>query len=84
MKSTFFQQSYSGVSSPQETEKLTGETVKFLPGHRMMATKASEGDDLSEGSMDYGKRFLPPLWVDLQEEIEHHIGDITTKSKNSL
>jgi len=65
------QGSYSGVSSPQETEKLTGENIKFLPGqssgHKMMVTKASsgDGDDLSDSGLEYGKRFLPPLWVDL-------------------
>jgi len=83
------QGSYSGVSSPQETEKLTGENIKFLPGqstgHRMMVTKASsgDGDDLSDSGLEYGKRFLPPLWVDLQEEIEAHISEITTKSNPS-
>ena len=45
-----------------------------------MSTKASSNDD-SGGSIEYGKRFLPPLWVDIQEEIEHHIDEITTKSK---
>ena len=62
---------------------------KFLPGqstgHRMMVTKASsgDGDDLSDSGLEYGKRFLPPLWVDLQEEIEAHISEITTKSNPS-
>lgn len=60
---------FSGVSSPQES---VTETVKLV-----MPTKASDGD-----SDDYGKRFLPPLWVDLQEEIEQHIADVTAKSKS--
>jgi hypothetical protein len=43
-----------------------------------MSTKASSEDS----SIEYSKRFLPPLWVDIQEEIEKHIEDITTKSKH--
>ena len=52
---------YSGSSSPQETEKLC-DNQKLLP----MSTKASSNDD-SGGStiIEYGKRFLPPLWVDI-------------------
>ena len=47
-----------------------------------MVTKASsgDGDDLSDSGLEYGKRFLPPLWVDLQEEIEAHISEISSKS----
>ena len=71
---------YSGVSSPQETEKLTGngikyDNVKLLGG---MSTKATSSS--GEDSIDYARRFLPPLWVDLQEEIERHIDDINKKS----
>jgi hypothetical protein len=47
----------------------------------MMNTKASsgDGDDSSDGGsvIEYGKRFLPPLWVDIQEEIEAHISEIS-------
>ena len=48
--------SYSGLSSPQENEKVS-DNVKLLP----MSTKASSEDS----SIEYGKRFLPPLWVDI-------------------
>lgn len=82
---------YSGVNSPQETEKLTsgGETFKLLPNGaasssaKPLSTKASSNDD-SGGSIEYGKRFLPPLWVDIQEEIEHQFDEITTKSNEQL
>jgi hypothetical protein len=44
-----------------------------------MSTKASSEDS---SIIEYAKRsFLPPVWVDLQEEIERHIEDIHTKSK---
>ena len=65
---------YSGVTSPQETTKLTGgdlsssikqENIKLLGGsHIHMSTRASSNTDDSGGSVEYGKRFLPPLWVD--------------------
>ena len=35
-----------------------------------MNTKASSNDD---SSIEYGKQFLPPAWVDIQEEIEGHL-----------
>ena len=41
-----------------------------------MSTKASSEDS----SMEYGKRFLPPIWVDIQEEIERHTEEINNKS----
>ena len=37
-----------------------------------MSTKASS----DESTIEYGKRFLPPAWVDIQEEIERHIEEI--------
>lgn len=49
------------------------DNVKLLP----MSTKASSEDS----SIEYGKRFLPPIWVDIQEEIERHIEEIDSKSK---
>lgn len=49
------------------------DNVKLLP----MSTKASSND---ESVIEYGKRFLPPLWVDIQEEIDRHIDEITGKS----
>lgn len=45
-----------------------------------MSTKASSEDS----SIEYGKRFLPPLWVDVQEEIERHIEEINLKSKETI
>ena len=45
-----------------------------------MSTRASSNTDDSGGSIEYGKRSLPPLWVDTQEEIERHIEEITQKS----
>ena len=57
--------SYSGLSSPQENEKLT-DINRLLP----LDTKASSNED---SSIEYGKKFLPPIWVDLQEEIESHL-----------
>lgn len=42
-----------------------------------MTTKASSDDS----SIEYGKRFLPPVWVDIQEEIERHLDEINSKSK---
>ena len=63
---------YSGVTSPQETELLTGsvskgkqENLKLLAGHMHMSTRASSNTDDSAGSIEYGKRFLPPQWVDI-------------------
>ncbi len=62
---------YSGVTSPQETTKLTAdlnpvkqENVKLLANHLHMSTRASSNTDDSGGSIEYGKRSLPPLWVD--------------------
>ena len=62
---------YSGVTSPQETTKLTGdinpikqENIKLLGSHLHMSTRASSNTDDSNGSIEYGKRSLPPLWVD--------------------
>ena len=66
---------YSGISSPSEIEKGS-DNVKLLP----MSTKASS----EESSIEYGKRFLPPLWVDIQEEIERHIEEIEKKSTSFL
>ena len=43
-----------------------------------MSTKASSEDS----SIEYGKRFLPPLWVDIQEDIETHMKEIDSKSNN--
>jgi len=63
---------YSGLSSPQDHEKIN-DNQRLIP----MSTKASSEDS----SIEYGKRFLPPLWVDVQEEIERHIDEITSKSK---
>lgn len=42
-----------------------------------MSTKASSEDS----SIEYGRRFLPPIWVDIYEEIERHIEEINSKSK---
>lgn len=42
-----------------------------------MSTKASSEDS----SIEYGKRFLPPIWVDIQEDIERNLEEITHKSK---
>lgn len=42
-----------------------------------MSTKASSEE--STTSIEYARRFLPPLWVDIQEEIERHIEEITHK-----
>ena len=39
-------------------------------------TKASSSD---ETQIEYGKRFLPPLWVDLQEDIEHRLKETSLK-----
>jgi hypothetical protein len=62
---------YTGVSSPQET--MDNQKLLYKP----MSTKASSND---ESVVEYGKRFLPPLWVDIQEEIERHIDEIGSKS----
>lgn len=64
---------YSGLNSPQETEKIN-DNGRLLP----MTTKASSHDD---SSIEYGKQFLPPPWVDIQEEIEHQYEQITQKSR---
>jgi hypothetical protein len=83
---------YSGVSSPQETEKLTAgcsSSDQYMklntkgPGgflsNGILSTKANSSDE-SVSMIEYGKRFMPPLWVDIQEEIEAHIDEITHKS----
>jgi hypothetical protein len=62
---------HSGVTSPIEYEKIN-EAGRFLP----MPTKASSNDD---NSIEYSKKFLPPLWVDLHEEIESKFEDIQHK-----
>lgn len=75
---------YSGVSSPQETEKLTGgnDYVKLggsgKGSNGILSTKASSDESVT---IEYGKRFMPPVWVDIQEEIEQHIEEISLKSK---
>jgi hypothetical protein len=38
-----------------------------------MSTKASSEDNTS---VEYGKKYLPPLWVDIQEDIERHLEEI--------
>jgi hypothetical protein len=43
-----------------------------------MTTKASSNDD--SYNMEYSKKFLPPVWVDIQEDIERHLEDIKQKS----
>lgn len=48
-----------------------------------MSTKASSNSDESV-AIEYGKRFMPPLWVDIQEDIEGHIDEIVQKSKDHL
>jgi hypothetical protein len=70
---------YSGVSSPQETEKLTNNDYQKLHSNfkNHLSTKASSDESVT---IEYGKRFMPPLWVDIQEEIEGHIEEITQKS----
>jgi hypothetical protein len=45
----------------------------------ILSTKANSSDE-SVSMIEYGKRFMPPLWVDIQEEIEAHIDEITHKS----
>ena len=65
--------SYSGISSPIENEKAT-DNGRLLP----MTTKASSNDE--SYNMEYSKKFLPPLWVDVQEEIERHLEEIQQKS----
>ena len=75
------------MNSPQETEKLTGrgDGVKLLNQKYIMSTKASSKDDSGESTIiEYGKRFLPPMWVDIQEEIERHIEEISHKSKTTI
>lgn len=37
-----------------------------------MQTKASSHDDI-ESSIEYGKTELPPLYVDIQDEIERNL-----------
>jgi len=69
---------YSGVTSPQETEKLTGSSDYMKingKGQQFLTTKANSSDE-SVSMIEYGKRFMPPLWVDIQEEIEGHIEEI--------
>ena len=61
---------YSGISSPNEN---TNDNDRFLP----LSTKGSSNDS----SIEYSKRFLPPEWVDTQEEIERHLEEINNKSK---
>ena len=63
---------YSGLSSAIENDK-TNDNGRLLP----MTTKASSNDD---SSIEYGKKFLPPLWVDIYEEIEHHFEESHAKS----
>lgn len=67
--------SYSGINSPQENEKLT-DNNRLLP----MDTKASSAD--SSYICEYGKKFLPPAWVDHQEDIERFIEEIYVKCKS--
>lgn len=65
--------SYSGINSPQETEKMN-DNNRLLP----LTTKASSNED--SVSVEYGKQFLPPVWVDIQEEIDGHLDEISKKS----
>jgi hypothetical protein len=67
---------YSGLSSPNDTEKER-ENGKLLP----IETKASSND---ESSIEYGKKFLPPLWVDIQEEIEAILKQLKVQSNALL
>jgi len=41
-----------------------------------MSTKASSHDD----SLEINRKFLPPAWVDIQEEIERILESINIKS----
>ena len=49
-----------------------------------MNTKASSNDNDESTIVEYGKKFLPPIWVDIQEEIESHLKEIQAKSKFSI
>lgn len=61
------------MSSPIEGDKA--DNGRLLP----MTTKASSND---ESYIEYGKRFQVPEWVDMQEEIECHIEEMQSKSKD--
>ena len=43
-------------------------------------TKASTKDDEQNLSGEYGRRFLPPEWVDIQDQIEDLFLEIKVKS----
>ena len=60
---------YTGINSPNEN---SNDNDRFLP----LSTKGSSNDS----SIEYSKRFLPPEWVDTQEEIERHLEEIHSKS----
>lgn len=64
---------YSGINSPPEN---ASDNDRFLP----QSTKVSS----NESSIEYSKRFLPPEWVDIQEDIENHLQDLHSKSINPL
>lgn len=68
---------YSGVNSPQETEKLTTGGNDYQKLSHALSTKANSDESVT---IEYGKRFMPPLWVDIQEDIESHLDEIATKS----
>jgi hypothetical protein len=52
---------------------------------KLLSTKASSSSNNSEEntSIEYARRFLPPLWVDIQEDIERHIDEINKKSNDN-
>lgn len=64
--------SYSGLSSPIESDK-TNDNGRLLP----LTSKVLNSED---STIEYGKKFLPPIWVDIHEEIERHFEDLHIKS----
>ena len=45
---------------------------------QILPTKASSIDEESSLPYDYGKSELPPMYVDIQEEIEKNLSDTNT------
>lgn len=67
LKSNFL----SGLSGPS-----SGEKVSDLGQQRLLPDNQTKASSTDENQVEYGKRFLPPEWVDLQEDIEARLNEV--------
>ena len=76
----------SSLSDENTSRSDTNDETHFSKGKmssreknmQILPTKASSIDEESSLPYDYGKSELPPMYVDIQEEIEKNLSDTNT------